>query len=90
MPLDSSEADGMWLESGDILQLLSHPTPLAFSPLRKVDGCGWLLEEDLSLGVCLPGGEALHPLHGGAMKFPSLALGSPWAPGSWEAEVGEN
>lgn len=63
---------------------------LPVSPLRKEDCCRWFLEEDLGLGACLPSGEALCPLHGGAMKLPSLALGSPWAPGSWDAEVGEN
>lgn len=74
----------------DVLQLLIHPPyGLAFFPLKK-DCCHWLLEEDLGLGACLPSGKALCPLNGGAMKLPSLALGSPWAPGSWEAEVGEN
>lgn len=38
----------------------------------------------------LPSGKALYTLHGAAMTFPSLALGSPWAADSWEAEVGEN
>lgn len=73
----------------DIPQLPNHAHTTFLFPLKK-DGCHWLLEEDLGLPACVPSGEALCPLNGEAMRLPSLALRSPWAPGSWEAEVGEN
>lgn len=88
MPLASTEAD--WTMSGAILQLPNHAQTPFPSLLSETGGCAWLREEDLGLPACLPSGAALCPLRGAAMRLPGLAVRSPWAPGSWEAEVGEN
>lgn len=90
MPLASTEADWTMSGAGAILQLPNHAQTPFPSLLSETGGCAWLREEDLGLPACLPSGAALCPLRGAAMRLPGLAVRSPWAPGSWEAEVGEN
>lgn len=70
--------------------LLTPPTLLSPDQDHDEDCCHGLLEESSAFLPHLPSGEALYDLHGAAMMFPSLALRSPWAAGSREAEVGEN
>lgn len=79
----------------EVSQLLTTPPNLPLSPntskakMKKTFVVGFC-RTSLVFLLHLPSGEALYTLHGAAMTVPSLALGSPWAAGSWETEVGEN